>query len=179
MNTKLAALVIGHKKARPGAKNIAAEVSEFDFNDRLAGIIENKVTNAFVQRVYRRTYKTLPDDINELAPTFIISLHCNASLQPASGTEVLYYHRSTKGKQVAGIIQRHLLSQLDLRDRGIKGLSVEDRGGTLLKYTNAPCVIAEPFFIDNDSDLEKAQENVDSLALAYAAAIDEISELDW
>jgi N-acetylmuramoyl-L-alanine amidase len=92
-----------------------------------------------------------------------------------SGTEVLYYHTSQKGKQMAEILQNHLVTYLGLKDRGIKPKSAEDRGGYLLRYTNAPCVIAEPFFIDNDQDLSVAMLNKSGLADAYIKAIDEIA----
>jgi N-acetylmuramoyl-L-alanine amidase len=46
-----------------------------------------------------------------------------------------------------------------------------------LRYTKAPCVISEPFFIDNDSDLSRAREDLDEFAAAYATAIDEISQV--
>ena len=46
-----------------------------------------------------------------------------------------------------------------------------------MRYTHAPCVIAEPFFIDNDEDLARAREDPDGLALAYARAIDKITEM--
>jgi N-acetylmuramoyl-L-alanine amidase len=170
---KLCVLVIGHKKRSPGAINEDSNLTEFDFNDDLARRIEVKVLNADIQRVFRRTYKSLPDDVDELAPNFIVSLHCNAFNKQASGTEVLYYHRSKKGKKIAEILLRHLVDHLQLPNRGIKPRTVEDRGGYLLKHTNAPCVIAEPFFIDNDGDLARTQENLDGLAAAYAAAIDE------
>jgi N-acetylmuramoyl-L-alanine amidase len=48
--------------------------------------------------------------------------------------------------------------------------------GTLC-YTHAPCVIAEPFFIDNDQDLARAREDLDGLARAYAEAIDQMTGL--
>ena len=60
---------------------------------------------------------------------------------------------------------------------GVKPKKSEDRGGYLLRYTHAPCVIAEPFFIDNDEDLARAREDPDGLALAYARAIDKITEM--
>ena len=47
----------------------------------------------------------------------------------------------------------------------------------MLRYTNAPCVIAEPFFIDNDEDLAKAKQDLDGLAKAYVEAIDKMAEL--
>jgi len=174
---KLCALVIGHKKASPGAINKKTGITEFEFNDDLAIKIEKKVENVDIQRVYRRIYKELPHDINELNPDFIISLHCNAFNEKASGTEVLYYHRSEKGKKMAEILLKHLVEHLKLPNRGIKPKTAEDRGGYLLRYTKAPCIIAEPFFIDNDDDLARAQEDINGLAEAYAKAIEEIVEV--
>lgn len=173
---KLCALVIGHKKRSPGAKNVEANLTEFDFNEDLALRIEKKVQNGEIQRIYRRTYKELPDDINTLEPDFIVSLHCNAFNGKVSGTEVLYYHKSERGKEIAEILLNHLIEHLKLPNRGIKPKTTEDRGGYLLCYTNASCVIAEPFFIDNDDDLARAQEDMDGLVAAYAAAIDQISK---
>lgn len=174
--SKLCALVIGHKKKTPGAVNVNKNITEFDFNEDLALRIEKKVGKSQVQRIYRRTYKQLPDDINELNSDFIISLHCNAFDTNVSGTEVLYYHRSEKGKKMAEILLSHLVDHLKLTNRGIKPKTSEDRGGYLLRYSKPPCVIAEPFFIDNDNDLARAQEDIDGLAGTYAKAIDQISE---
>jgi len=174
---KFCALVIGHKKASPGAVNKKTGITEFEFNDDFARRIENKVKNVDIQRVYRRTYQELPDDINALNPDFIVSLHCNAFNTRASGTEVLYYHKSEKGRKMAEILLTHLLEHLKLPDRGIKPKTAEDRGGYLLCYTKAPSVIAEPFFIDNDDDLDRAKEDMDGLAAAYAKAIEGIAEV--
>jgi N-acetylmuramoyl-L-alanine amidase len=173
---KLCALVIGHKKYSHGAVNARANLSEFDFNEDLARHIEGKVQGTDIQRIYRRTYKELPGDINALGPDFIVSLHCNAFNGKVSGTEVLYYHRSEKGKRMAEILLNHLVKHLKLPNRGIKPMTSEDGGGYLLRYTDAPCVIAEPFFIDNDKDLARAQEDMDGLVAVYAAAIDHISQ---
>ena len=173
--SKFCALVIGHKKKTPGAVNVNKNITEFDFNEDLALRIEKKVEKSQVQRIYRRTYKQLPDDINELNSDFIISLHCNAFDTNVSGTEVLYYHRSEKGKKMAEILLSHLVDHLKLAKRGIKPKTSEDRGGYLLRYTKVPCVIAEPFFIDNDDDLTRALEDIEGLAGTYAQAIDQIS----
>ena len=90
---KLCALVIGHKKSPPGASNDKTGLNEFDFNEKLANLIEKKAQETQIQRIYRRTYQELPNDINALDPHFVVSLHCNAYDGKASGTEVLYYHR--------------------------------------------------------------------------------------
>ena len=173
---KLCALVIGHKKASPGSRNERKDLTEFEFNDRLASRIEKKVRTVDIQRVYRRTYKELPDDINDLNPHFIISLHCNAFNEKVSGTEVLYYHKSERGKHISEILLGYLVRHLKLPDRGVKGRTAEDRGGFLLRYTKSPCVIAEPFFLDNDKDLARAQKNLNGLATAYVNAIKEVAQ---
>jgi N-acetylmuramoyl-L-alanine amidase len=172
---KKCALVIGHKKSSSGASNKESGLTEFAFNEKLAMEIEDEVNDVDVQRIYRRTYKTLPGDINEFNPDFIISLHCNAFNETASGTEVLYYHRSVKGKIMAEILNEKLVAALGLNNRGIKSKSTEDRGGYLLKSTSAPCVIAEPFFIDNNSDLKVVIDNMDALIKAYATSITSIA----
>lgn len=175
------ALVIGHKRKSPGASNANSKLSEFVYNESLAIAIENEIDrqqlDIEIQRVYRRTYQTLPDDINELAPDFIVSMHCNAFNTKASGSETLYYHKSKKGKKMAAIIQKHFVNALNLPDRGIKPKGVEDRGGFILRHTNAPCVITEPFFIDNDEDLSVAQLNSDKLINAYVDSIKEVATL--
>ncbi len=170
---RLCALVIGHKKASPGAVNARTGLTEFAFNEDLAMRIETRIrATVAIQRVYRRTYRELPDDINALDPDFVVSLHCNAFDGQASGTEVLYYHRSQRGRHMAATLQQKLVAALGLPDRGIQPRTTEDRGGYLLRYTRAPCVIAEPFFIDNDADLARAQADPDALAAAYAQAIE-------
>lgn len=174
---KLCALVIGHKKTSPGAVNAALGLTEFAFNDDLARRIHQKTKSVKVQLFYRRTLETLPGDLNEIGPDFIVSLHCNAFNQRASGSEVLYYHQSPTGKRLAEILQQRLCACLGLPDRGIKPKTSEDRGGYLLRYSKAPCLIAEPFFIDNDLDLATAQENLDQLADAYAQAIEEMARI--
>jgi N-acetylmuramoyl-L-alanine amidase len=173
----LCALVIGHKKSSPGAINENHNLNEVDFNEDLALRIEREGIETNIQRVYRRTHELLPNDINLLDPNFIISLHCNAFNKEVSGTEVLYYHKSDMGKRIAELLQKNLKDFLKLSDRGIKPKTVEDRGGYLLKYTKAPCVIAEPFFLDNDGDLELVQANIEGLAETYAKSLDEISQM--
>jgi len=166
------ALVVGHKSSAKGAKNPDFGVFEFDFNSRLAKDIQNKCKEK-TEIIYRTTYKALPSNINAKNPEFIISLHCNAFNQQATGTETLYYHKSTNGKKLAKIIQKKLVAALGLTDRGIKGKTAEDRGGYLLRYTKAPCVICEPFFIDNLLDFETARQKYDDLVDAYARGIEE------
>jgi len=171
---KKCALIIGHNEKDPGAVNESFGITEFGFNRGLAKLIDKYVCPSAVsiELVYRDAlYSKLPEKVNRLNPDFLLSLHCNAFNKSASGTEVLYYHKSSKGMEMAGILQNELVQALQLKDRGIKGKSSEDRGGYLLRYTNAPCIIAEPFFIDNDNDLQRVLENQMGLVMGYVKAI--------
>lgn len=174
---KKCALVIGHKRDNVGASNGATGLSEFVFNEALASEVKSvlEASNVDIEIVYRRTYDSLPSDINKLKPDFIISLHCNACNRKVTGTEVLYYHQSSKGKLIAEILLGHLVGALGLEDRGIKPRTSEERGGHLLQKTIAPCIIAEPFFIDNDGDLKVVMDNRANLIEAYAEAIKAIA----
>jgi N-acetylmuramoyl-L-alanine amidase len=177
---KKVALVVGHKSNSPGAYNGDYDLSEFEFNRDLVYDVGNKLVKGWFDKVepiiiFRESYNGLPRKINDKNPDFIISFHCNAYNTRVSGTEVLYYHRSKTGKWIARVLQDYLLSALDLNDRGILSRTAEDRGGYLLRYTNAPCVIAEPFFIDNNNDLKYVLDNRNRLVDAYVDAIEEIA----
>lgn len=158
------ALVIGHSKASQGAVNDTTNVTEFNFNERLVAAIETELRNEpdiSIKVIYRKTYKTLPNAINKVKPDIILSFHSNAFNGKVSGTETLFYYKSKKGKALAEVMQQSLLAALQLPDRGIKPKHTDSRGGYLLRYTDAPCVILEPFFIDKDSDLQIACQNFD------------------
>ena len=174
MNKKpLCALVIGHTPESPGAMNKATGLTEFNFNEVLSQDIVGAVKEVDVIRVYRHRFQHLPEKINQLNPDFIISLHCNAFNQQATGTEVLYYQGSEQGQRLASMLQTKLLRALHLADRGIRARTSKNRGGYLLRYTNAPCIIAEPFFIDNNNDLLTARTQIDRLVKAYAQTIEQ------
>ena len=77
---------------------------------------------------------------------------------------------------IAQILNNHIVNALKLYNRGIKPKGAEDRGGYLLKNTLAPCVIVEPFFIDNDSDLKTALDKKEQLIMSYVNAINVIAK---
>ena len=170
-------LIVGHSESSPGAYNESKNLSEFHFNKKLVDEINNLPDYVTVRKVFRNKYKDLPDDVNKLNPDFIISLHCNAYNKSASGTEVLYYKGNEKGKLYASILQMGLSINLGLADRGIKAKTVEDRGGYLLGNTKAPCIIAEPFFIDNDKDLKIVMDKQALLIKSYVEAIETIATI--
>lgn len=175
------ALVIGHHSNSPGAENAERSLPEFEFNARLALDIWRRLRGSHDEPVlvFRRTYATLPEDVNAVDPVLVVSLHSNSFKEPkgsdweASGTETLYHHRSKYGRKAAEIFQKKLVGVLELRNRGVKPITREDRGGKLLSEVDAPAILCEPFFIDNNDDLERAR-GVD-LAGAFVDAIHEAS----
>lgn len=170
------ALVVGHSANAQGAISGAFGITEYEYNSVLSVEIKHRIKNTDIEIVFRETYKGLPDKINSINPDFIISLHCNAFDGFATGTEVLYYYKSAAGYSIAMLLKRALTKALRLNDRGVVPVTVEDRGGYVLKYTKAPMVIAEPFFIDNRKDFERAIDNKCHLINAYAETIDKISD---
>lgn len=175
---KKAALIIGHKESSQGACNDLTGTTEWGFNDMLVtdlhALLAKSKSNVSTEMVYRDTYRDLPDKVDQLNPDFIISFHCNAFNTSASGTETLYYHKSKAGRAMAEILNKHMVSILGLPDRGVRPRETEDRGGYLLRYTKAPCVIIEPFFIDNNRDLQRMQAVYMSFIKQIIIAMDDI-----
>lgn len=178
-------LVIGHKKSSQGACNRTYGICEYQFNEQLAcdvyDNLNDKGSEIGVRIIKRRTYKELPDDINKIGVDFFISMHCNAAAERHTGkwngTETLYYYKSKTSRKIAEIVQGEMLAAFGFKHRGLLARATEDRGGTLLKYTNMPGVIAEPFFIDNDTAYETVMAGYDGLIKAYVNSIELITKV--
>ncbi len=173
------AIVVGHSDKSRGASNPVSGMSEYPFNHKVAKDIASALNNDNSHNiegvvVLRKTsLRALPDAVNATGAVLCVSLHCNAFNRTASGCETLYYHSSKQGKAFAGIVQAELMELMNTNDRGIKPKSSEDRGGYMLRETNMPCVIAEPFFIDETKDYKLGMEYRENgqLAGAYTKAI--------
>lgn len=176
----LCVLVVGHRQGQKGARMLNNNIFEFDFNSEIAQAIKQQVKKANIKILFRddnnEGYTRLPAKINALQPKFIVSLHFNAvDNRRVSGTEMLYYHSSKTGHKMALAMQRHVLTALGLKNRRTKKVRQAERGGHLLKYTAAPCIITEPFFGTNSNDEQTAMTKKQDLIDAYAAGIDEIA----
>ena len=184
MNMKVA-LVVGHCEGSKGAWNPRFNITEYDFNNKLAGqifrILKNsaKAEPVLVHRYLRSGIRGLVMKLNTIIrPKLIVSMHLNAHSNPeANGTEVLHWHRSKYSGRMAKIFEEHFTDFLQTRDRSgqaqAKGVSEEDRGGYILRYTKAWAVLCEPFFLSNDEEVEKGNKSLidGTLAQCYADAI--------
>lgn len=88
----------------------------------------------------------------KLAPKAFVSIHCNSAAVPqANGAEVIY--RDDLDLGLATQIQRAMVEDLDVRDRGVKNdLTDLRRQLSVLSTPAIPSVIVEPGFISNDKD---------------------------
>ena len=163
---------IGHTPAKSGA--IAQDsVTEYEQNIVLANLLARELhaIELIPAVVYRDTYTNLPNLINATHADICISVHANAASTPlATGTETLYYEYSERSKSLATIVQKEMTACLGLRDRGVKGLSLDDRGYSLVKKTKMPHVIIEPYFLSNKRDIAIATEKMEELAESIANA---------
>ena len=110
------------------------------------------------------------DEANNWNPDAIVSIHCNAANTEARGTEVEVYPDDHSGARLACCIQQQIVDNLGTIDRGIK-----DRPGlAILRATNAPAVLVEMAFIDNDDDADLLANRQDDFAAAIARGV-----TDW
>lgn len=101
------------------------------------------------------------DMANRAAADVFISVHINASVNPAAqGTETWYYQ---DGQALARQIQTEIAG-LGLTDRGIK-----QAGFYVLRHTNMPAALVEAAFISNHA--EEALLSTDAFRRRAAAAV--------
>ena len=165
-------IVVGHNSKDQGAENKSFDLTEYKYNMEVGKmIIDNLSLDFETSFIYDKQLSELPKAINQTKADLCINLHCNAFNRIASGTETLYYHTSSVGKKFAACVQERVLDALELRDRGIKPITGDERGGYVLRKTSMPCLITEPAFIDNDVDCILLMDNKELLATAIAEGI--------
>ena len=155
------AIVVGHSLKKQGAINDCG-VTEFQYNKKVAQFV--CFNNPDADIIYRRHgYTNMINEINAVKYDLIVSLHCNAFDKKASGFEILS-SGSDESMKAARIFEKNIYYDLfdEITLRGVKKISEKQRGGPILHWTKAPCILLEPFFIDNDFDLAigiREQEN--------------------
>ncbi|MGI6203363.1 MAG: N-acetylmuramoyl-L-alanine amidase family protein [Eubacteriales bacterium] len=108
------------------------------------------------------------NEANSWPANFFISLHTNASTNPAAtGTEALAYSRASQGYVMGDHITRWVSRLTGLRNRGV----MLRPGLYVLRNTNMPAVIAELGFITNLHDATLLSQQPDLFAEALYRAI--------
>ena len=159
----------GHNSIVPGASKYLNEVTE----DRK---VKNKVIELLRAaghivydctddsgRTQSQNLANIVAKCNAHSVDYDISIHLNAG--GGTGTEVLYYPTSSKGKAMAGVMSKRVADALGLKNRGAKSRS----DLYVLKRTKAPAVLVECCFVDSATDRDKW--NVDVCAKAIVEAV--------
>lgn len=161
-------IIIGHSINSQGAYNNELGISEYSLNTELAFRVKEECDKRNIKSeiIHRRNgYGKLPADVNVTGVDHCISIHHNAvSDKTVNGTETLCYHKSETSKRFAYAVNREMVLALSTRNRGVKKVNSENRGGYILKYTSMPCILIEPYFMSNN----EAVQNRNTPALASA-----------
>jgi len=164
----LLGIVIGHSEKSPGAYNNEIGISEYTLNKELAIEVKEECDRRSINAIIIHRlngYKNLPDDINKTNIDYCISIHHNAtSDKTVNGTETLCYHKSKISNKFAFAVNGQMVLALNTRNRGIKKVNSENRGGYVLKYTTMPMILLEPYFMSNTNAVQN--RNTKKLATA-------------
>lgn len=178
------AVIVGHNaKARGAYAGEPIAKHEFDLNGAVARRIRDyaaqfnlavEIFNRLPGTSYKAEVSEAYGRVAAWSPDVALELHFNASDNAAAtGSETLYRPDRPASKRLAGHVQREILALLKLRDRGLKAVSLSDRGaGSIYALDPTPIVLAEPFFGSCASDTQRVAEvGQDALALAYLRAV--------
>lgn len=161
-------IIVGHSQKSPGAKNNDLGISEYSLNHELATEVYRECIKRDIQSevIFRKKgLRSLPNEVNKTQVDHCISIHHNAvDDKTVNGTETLCYHRSKTSNKFAHIVNKEMVLALNTRNRGVKKVDSEQRGGYILKYTSMPCILIEPYFMSNNKAVE--ERNTPALASA-------------
>lgn len=108
------------------------------------------------------------DIANRAGATIFVSIHNNAYVSTAHGTETFCYYNSHEGRRLATFIQNELLVRLGRADRG-----VQEAGFYVLKHTDMTAALLEGAFLTNveEAELLETDDFRQKMAAAAAAGI--------
>ena len=157
------AIVIGHHKKSRGAYSKYFGLHEWDFYNEVNKCLFNAKTFWHDSTIsgYTSRIKDTANRINKDNFDLVIEMHFNSSVHnTANGCETLYYYRSQKAKEHAQRFSDlvNYKTGIKVRNGGLKALTNRnDRGFASVFYTNAPTILIEPFFGNNESDCKKIE----------------------
>lgn len=154
----------GHGKHTAGKRSPDGE-REWKFNNEVAlGFAKEmkKYANVTLGRTDDSTGKTdvslrqRTNKANQANADFYISFHHNAhsgQWGKWTGVETYYYKTSTKGQELAKVIQAAVVKAYGLTDRGIKTANLH-----ITRETKMPAILVEGGFMDSTIDIKKLRD---------------------
>lgn len=143
----------GHGGTDPGAVNGALYEKDvvLDICIRLGKLLEKAGYDVRLTRENDRFDTPLMKSkmANEFEADVFVSVHCNAAaMEQAHGTETLTFDEDGKSGYLGKCIQRRLIDELGLSDRGLK----TRKELTVLNRTKMPAALVEVAFISNPGE---------------------------
>ena len=100
---------------------------------------------------------------NEWGADYFISIHCNASENPAAnGSEVYVYRQGSAAAELAQQVLEAIVARLGTKNNGVR----VNPSLYVLRRTQMPAILVELAYITNESDVQKLVN--DQYAFAYA-----------
>lgn len=100
---------------------------------------------------------------NEWGADYFISIHCNASENPAAnGTEVYVYRQGSVAADLAQQVLEAIVARLGTKNNGVR----VNPSLYVLRRTRMPAILVELAYITNEEDVQKLVN--DQYAFAYA-----------
>ena len=178
---KTVAICVGHSRTGDSGAVSVGGMPEWSYNSIVADLLMRKVGEAGHRaRVYKlyegRSYgaamrwigKRLRQDGADIA----LEIHFNAAGESAEGFEYLHWYSSRNGKRLARCLgDAHRNAGTGQKNRGLKPIRPEDRGGGFLRRTHCPAVITEPFFGSNPGEWGKFATAQEKVAEIYASGL--------
>lgn len=166
---KIVVIDAGHGGDVPGA--VGNGIEEKDINLQQMNVLKDLLEGNTEIKVYY----TREEDVdvpfedrvglgNEIEADLFVSLHNNSYNEQTSGTEVLYYPEPVS-EEIATIMQKVLISQTGMRDRGIK----PSPDIYVLNSSKMPSILLEGGFISNPVEAQLLQS--ESFTQVYALAV--------
>lgn len=162
----------GHGNSDPGAIG-ATGLKEKDVNLKVAQKLETilKQHNQIVKLARGRDMDLksyiAANMANQWGADYVISIHCNSASNPnATGTETFAYSTTSKGNQLAQSVQRNLVQEIKLPNRGVK----YNNSFAIIAKPTAPAILVEIAFINNPREeaLLRDDKFLDKVAVGIA-----------
>jgi len=178
------AICIGHSRKIKGRYDGGAyspwlKINERDFNLEVASHLSKHLTqngapslviSDYAGNGYGSAMVDAAKQVKEAHASLAIELHFNSASPSANGHEWLYWHSSAKGKALAEAFNAQFSKDHpNIKARGLKAITAQDRGGAFLRNTHCPSVILEPFFGSSESDCRQITPEI--VAKSYAKAL--------
>ena len=137
-------------------------------NGQEVRLTRNAVTESLSNQSVNASLSARTRMANEWPADLFVSIHCNAG--GGTGTETYCYEGGiSSGFRLAQAVQKQLVAQTGLPDRGVKtGASLY-----VLRHTAMPAILVETAFIDHaqDAAVLKSKAGQHSMALGIAKGI--------